>query len=178
MSRHRALATRTVVALSAALTVCAAREARADDQQKSGPWMVNLKLGGGFFTNTGGGKEFVLELDAGRAVIGKAGYVILAPHFQFGDWTVVTIPAGFQYDFELPVKNLYVYPRAVFGYSYLNASGVTVHSFSMTPAVGVKYVLLDGRLNVGAEPFNMPLLFGQGGPYPEYRFNAYAGVNF
>lgn len=178
MSSRRALVHRIAIALAVSLALCAAREARADDNQKSGPWMVNLKVGGGFFTNTGSAKEFVLEIDAGRAVIGKAGYVILAPHFQFGDSTVVTIPAGFQYDFELPVKNLYVYPRAVFGYSYLGGNGASVHSFSMTPAIGVKYVLLDGRLNVGAEPFNMPILFGEGGPYPVYRFNAYAGVNF
>ncbi|APR75815.1 Hypothetical protein A7982_01162 [Minicystis rosea] len=165
-------------ALTAALcTLGAAREARADDVQKSGPWMVNAKLGGGFYTNTGGAKQFVLELDAGYAVIGKSGYVILAPQFQFGDYTVISVAAGFQYDFQL-IKNLYVYPRVTAGYSHLDVSGATANAFVVAPAVGVKYVLLDGRINVGAEPFNMPIQFGTGGPYPVYRFNAYGGVNF
>ncbi len=173
------LACLTLAASAAALAVSlTAPEARADDGQKSGPWMVNLKLGGGFFTNTGGAKEFVIELDAGRAVVGNSGYVVFSPHFSFGDYTVVTIPVGFQWDFEMPVKNLYVYPRAVLGYSYLHVEGATVHSFSLAPAIGVKYVLAGGRVNVGLEPFNMPILFGEGGPFPEYRFNGYAGVNF
>lgn len=170
----------TVAALTAAVALSfAAREAHAEEGQKSGPWMINLKLGGGFFTNTGGAKEFVLELDAGRALVGNNGYILLSPHFSFGDYTVVTIPVGFQWDFQMPLKDLYIYPRATFGYSYLNAGGATLHNFSVAPAVGVKYVLASGRVNVGVEPFNMPILIGgEGGPYPEYRFNAYGGVNF
>ncbi|MFT3772786.1 MAG: hypothetical protein QM820_45940 [Minicystis sp.] len=165
-------------ALTAALfTLGTAGEAHAEEVQKSGPWMINAKLGGGFYTSTGGAKEFVLELDAGYAVIGKSGYVILAPSFQFGDYTVISVMAGFQYDFQL-IKNLYVYPRVTLGFSHIDVSVATSETFAIAPAVGVKYVLLDGRINVGVEPFNMPLQFGSGGPYPVYRFNAYGGVNF
>ena len=150
----------------------------ASDPGKTGPVMLNLKVGGAFGLNVPAA-QFALVLDAGFAVDRARRAYIMAPiQFQISaGGAIIMIPVGFQYDFPLPVKGLYIYPRAFIGYSPIVFAGSpTVHTGVFTPEVGIKYVLKQ-RWNFGFEPFSLPIVFAPGGAIVFYRFLFYAGVN-
>ncbi len=153
---------------------------------KAGPFMANLKLGpaiGVKDANT----QFALELDGGLAVTpDNAGYIVFALQFHFGAGsTGVIVPAGFQYDFALPVPGLFIYPRLLIGYAafFTNVTILAVeysntsNFFALIPEFGVKYVL-QKRWNFGFEPFSLPIFINGNGTAIFYRLMFYAGANF
>lgn len=153
---------------------------------KSGRFMANLKIGpaiGVKDANT----QFALMLDGGYAVTPDGnGYVVLALQFHFaGGTTGVIVPAGFQYDFALPVPGLFIYPRLLLGYAgfFANATILgrdfsrTFNFFAIIPEFGVKYVL-QKRWNFGFEPFSLPIFVNGDGSAIYYRLFFYAGANF
>ena len=151
---------------------------------KIGPVMVNAKIGPQFNFD-GGDPLFAVTLDIGYALVKGNGdgitdgdlYVVAAPQLWIGSNLAIILAGGFQYDIPTPVKGLYVYPRATLGAFILAdpGDGDSGAGFILYPAVGVKYVV-DERINLGMEPFGMPLLFDP--TTANYQFNAYAGVNF
>ncbi|HEX2574508.1 MAG TPA: hypothetical protein VH877_33485 [Polyangia bacterium] len=174
IARYAAIA----LALQCILTSVGHAQGFANDPGKTGPVMLNLKVGGAFGLNASV-NQFALQLDAGFAVDrARRAYIVVPIQFQFSaGTTIIMIPVGFQYDFPLPVKGLYIYPRAMLGYApIVGTGGGVVHAGVFAPEVGIKYVL-NQRWNFGFEPFSLPVLFNQGGTLVFYRFLFYAGVN-
>lgn len=162
----------------------AGAEVMQEPAGKAGPVMLNVKLGPQFNFD-GGDPLFALTLDIGYALLKGNGegltdgdlYVVAAPQLWIGANLGIVLAGGFQYDIPTPVRGLYVYPRATLG-AFLLADpgdGDSGAGFVLYPAVGVKYVVNE-RINLGMEPFGMPLLFDP--TTANYQFNAYAGVNF
>ncbi len=148
---------------------------------------------------------FALVLDFGVAVTpDRNGYLVLPLQFHVHDtgcttvfgqtcvgtvndpWQVVMIPLGFQYDIPIKaVPGLYITPRLVIGYAaYVPDAGNTINAGFIAPEVGAKLVI-KGRLNVGFEPFSLPIFFAPGTPSSgrtfvtvDWRLLWYAGVNF
>lgn len=163
--------------------------------EKVGRFMFNFKVGPAlcaFFSvpklgvsgSCNNSHMGAIVLDLGWSVLpNKNAYLLLPLQFQFRDSVgIITVPIGFQYDFQLPVKGLFVYPRASIGYSVsiasqLNGQTVTSHLGVLTPEFGVKYVF-GGRWNVGAELFSLPIYFNGDGAQIYYRILLYGGVNF
>jgi hypothetical protein len=163
--------------------------------EKVGRFMFNLKLGPalcafysvpklGVSGSCNNAHMGAIVLDFGWSVLpNKNAYLLLPLQFQFRDSIgVITVPVGFQYDVQLPVKGLYVYPRVSLGYSaiiasQLNGQTVTSHFGVLTPEFGVKYVF-GGRWNVGGELFSLPIYFNGDGSQIYYRILLYGGVNF
>jgi hypothetical protein len=160
------------------LAATAHAQSFASDPGKTGPVMLNLKVGPAFGLNAAT-VQFALQLDAGFAVdAARRAYILVPIQFQItGGYSAIMIPVGFQYDFPLPVKGLYIYPRAFIGYSPLVAAGLpTVHAGVIGAEVGIKYVL-NRRWNFGFEPFSLPIIFNRDAAIVFYRFMFYAGVN-
>ncbi|NUP06671.1 MAG: hypothetical protein HOW73_11505 [Polyangiaceae bacterium] len=145
------------------------REARAEGKDKAGRWMANIRLGvaanlGDSFD--GAGRRFYRRA---QAVIspeiavaldrGYHAYLGIIPQFQVGDsFTVINIPLTFQYDIELPVKGLFIYPKVNAGYSHwLEANG---NYFVIEPQVGIKYQF-HKNVHVGGEPLGFPIYIGE-----------------
>lgn len=164
-------------------------------QLKPGPFMFNLKLGAAIgiageravrptlFTTQ---DQFTLVLDFGFAVDrDRNAYLLFPLQFQVNStYSMVMIPFGFQYDIPItPVRGLYLYPRISIGYTAfvdrLGGGGTTSFGVIM-PEFGAKYVFpqLKGRLNVGFEPFGLPIFFRDNVVLLNYRLLWYAGVNF
>lgn len=164
-----------------------ATEVREEPVGKAGPLMANVKVGpsigfGGLPVTA------VLQLDAGYALIKGKGrslfdgdlYAVVSPELQVGSGAVLTLPIGAQYDMPVPIRNVYVYPRAVAGYSAVldpSDDGDSGDAFTIIPAAGVKYLPTEG-INIGFEPFGLPIHLGNGDPGVQYRMMAYAGGNF
>jgi hypothetical protein len=158
---------------------------------KSGPIMLNLKMGGAFGAYYYGpylGHYFVLQTEVGFAVTrDRNGYLILPLTFELAPGAAtIMIPFGFQYDIPLPVPGLYLTPRISAGfaatvldryYAYYGYYGATSLSGVFIPEFGIKYIL-KGRLNFGAEPFSLPILFNGNGVSLQYRVLIYGGINF
>ena len=153
---------------------------------KSGRFMFNFKIGPAFGVYSAGHAGTIV-LDFGWSVLpNKNAYLLIPLQFQFAQgFGSVIIPVGFQYDFQMPVKNLFIYPRLSIGYAAFFGGGATVHTGTFIPEFGAKYVF-RGRWNFGAELFSLPIFFGRVSSFGQnsvstsvfYRMLFYAGVNF
>jgi len=159
-----------------------ATEVRSEPAGKAGPLMANLKAGPSI--GLGGlDATATVQLDVGYALVkGRAGdlYGVVAPEVQVGSGVVLTLPVGVQYDIPVPIRNVYVYPRVVAGYSALldpSDDGDSGDAFTVIPTAGVKFVPTEG-FNLGFEPFGMPIHLGNGDVEVQYRMLAYGGGNF
>jgi hypothetical protein len=123
--------------------------------------------------------QLALQVELGVAITPDGlGSIILPLQLHIvHEPSAVMIPLGFQYDIPLPVKSLYLYPRASLGYAALfNDAGAISHMGVAVPEVGLKYT--PGRFNFGLEPVSLPLLFDGTRVLVTYRVLAYAGVTF
>lgn len=175
----RSMLPKVLVALmAAALLHSHPASALPQGEGKTGPIMLNLKIGpsiGALNVPT----QFALVLDAGYAVDrARNAYVLFPLQFAFSaGLSIIHIPVGFQYDFALPVKGLYIYPRFSIGYAaFVGAGGQTANFGVIIPEVGVKYVL-KRRWNFAFEPFSLPIYFNGNGAAVAYRLLFSAGVN-
>jgi hypothetical protein len=167
---------------------------RGQTVEKNGPFMMNFRGGPAFevgrsdnYPNLSLAGAF--GLDFGFAVSPDwAAYIVLTPNLQFRDsFFNVQIPIGFQYDIRL-TRGLYLYPRASIGYSariftssfdygpFQYYSSRTEHGGILIPEFGLKYVV-NGALNLGFEPFSLPVFFNGDGFSVWYRFMFYIGFN-
>jgi hypothetical protein len=166
--------------------------------EKVGRFMANFKIGPALCayasSNGVGGTcnifhQGSLVLELGWSVLpSKNAYLLFPLQFQFRpSFGAIMVPVGFQYDLALPVKGLFVYPRAFFGYAALISSGpnpisgqtmtVTGHAGVFAPEFGIKYIF-GGRWNAGADLFSLPILFNSTSTQVYYRILLYGGVNF
>jgi hypothetical protein len=160
--------------------------------EKAGPFMMNFRGGPAFgVANADDSLRFLgaVGVDLGFAVSRDYNaYIVLTPNLQFRDsYFNVSIPIGFQYDIRI-ARGLYLYPRATIGYSamiftssfdygpFRYYSSSTVHGGILTPEFGIKYVV-NGRLNLGFEPFSLPIFFNGDGYNIWYRFMFHIGFN-
>lgn len=119
--------------------------------------------------------QFLGGLQFGYAVIPR-GYVVFTPEVKVSDGlTTLSLPFGFQYEFALPVANLYIYPRLVVGYAASFAGG-TFHYGTLAAAAGVKYVLAD-RFYVAVET-GPAVFFNADAASLVLRIAAVGGVGF
>jgi hypothetical protein len=115
-------------------------------------------------------------------------YIILTPQVQAIDnYFNFSFPIGFQYDIRV-ARHFYLYPRASIGYSvmlftsafdyagYRYYAATTVHGGILIPEFGLKYVV-NRSLNLGFEPFSLPVFFNPDGYNIWYRFMFYIGFN-
>jgi hypothetical protein len=63
------------------------------------------------------------------------------------------------------------------GYGRGEAGGGGANAFAIIPEVGIKYVV-NGTVNVGMDPFSMPIGIGSDQTLFWYRLNFHGGVNF
>jgi hypothetical protein len=189
-----------LAALLAAFALCAyAGEAQARrvvyvyerPAEKAGLFMMNFRGGPAFGIANTDSLQFLgaTGVDLGFAVSPDYNaYIILTPQVQFREnYFNFSIPIGFQYDIRL-TRGLYLYPRASIGYSAMvftssfdygpirYYSSSTVHGGILIPEFGLKYVV-NGRLNLGFEPFSLPIFFNGDGYNIWYRFMFYIGFN-
>jgi hypothetical protein len=147
--------------------------------------MLNIKLGPQIGLVKGSSASFALTADLGYAIIKGNGrgiadgdlYVVASPEILVGNPFALLLGGGLQYDIPMPIRGLYIYPRAVIGAGVVvnPGAGSSGAAFVLYPAVGAKYVI-NKRVNLGVEPFGLPMTFGP--TAASYQFNAYAGVNF
>jgi hypothetical protein len=161
-------------------------------REKAGAVMLNVR-GGPVFgaVNTGKDLRFLgsLGLDFGVAVSrDRNAYLTLTPSVLFKpDFYTVMVPLGFQYDIRL-ARGLYLYPRASLGYAaMISTASLELGSFELSarevrhggiavPELGLKFVP-SPRVNIGIEPFSMPIFFDRENHLAWYRLNVYVGVN-
>lgn len=160
--------------------------------EKAGLFMMNFRGGPAFgVANADNSLRFVgaLGVDLGFAVSRDYNaYIVLTPQLQLRDsFFNISLPIGFQYDIRI-ARGLYLYPRASIGYSALiftssfdygpfrYYASTTVHGGILIPEFGLKYVV-NGRLNLGFEPFSLPVFFNGDGYNIWYRFMFYIGFN-
>ena len=155
-----------------------------------------------------GDDYFALVLDFGVALDdGKNAYIVLPLQFQVHDtgstvcpiigqpcfntstsepWQTIMIPLGFQYDIAIKaVPGLYITPRIVAGYAaYVPDVGNTINAGFVMAELGAKLVI-KRRLNLGFEPFSLPIFFAPKTPVSgntfvtvDWRLLWYAGFNF
>jgi hypothetical protein len=144
----------------------------AQGKEKAGRWMFNIRLGaaanlgcGSFHCERGRfaynhSAQFVASPEVAVALDrGYHAYIGIIPMFQVGDdFTIINVPLTFQYDIELPVKGLYIYPKVNSGYSrWLEGDG---NYFNIEPAVGVKYQF-HRHVHAGAEPLGFMFYVGE-----------------
>jgi hypothetical protein len=166
----------------------------------------DIVTGPGNIPSVRGDDFFALVLEFGFAVSSdRNAYLLLPLQFQVHDtgaacpiigqpctfasnqpWQVVMIPIGFQYDIPIKaVPGLYITPRLVGGYAaYIPDVGNTINAGFVAPEIGVKLVI-KRMLNVGFEPFSLPIFFAPGYPSAghtfvtvDWRLLWYAGMNF
>ena len=159
--------------------------------EKNGPFMMNFRGGPAFGVANADNVRFVgaLGVDLGFAVSRDyAAYIVFTPNLQLREnFFHISVPIGFQYDIRI-ARGLYLYPRASIGYSALiytasfdygpfrYYSSSTVHGGILIPEFGLKYVV-NGALNLGFEPFSLPVFFNGDGYNIWYRFMFYIGFN-
>lgn len=179
MRRTKLMATAgALAALALALPSEALAKGGAD---KAGRVMINIKVGPAIAiddtrTQFSVSPEFAVALDKDYNA-----YLGLGPQFQFGDYfTLINIPLFFEYDIELPVKGLYLYPKIGAGLSYWANSYFRrsdEHAyFMLEPAFGVKYQF-HKNVHVGGEPIAIPMYMGNIFA-AQYHFFAYIGFDF
>jgi hypothetical protein len=167
----------SVAAIAWTQTAVAQETAAPDTESiEHGPIMANLKIGPAIgVADFSGDTAFALELEGGYAILGKEGYVTFSPNFSFGTLTLVTLPVGFQYGIQLPVKNLTAYGRATIGVTFATQGGDPAFHFG--PHIGAKYQINE-MFHAGLEPVSLPIYVGNGGVGLQYRILAYAGADF
>ena len=160
--------------------------------EKSGPFMMNFRGGPAFgVANADNNLRFLgaLGVDLGFAVSRDyAAYIVFTPNLQLREnFFHISVPIGFQYDIRV-APGLFLYPRASIGYSALIFTSSfdygpfryyasdTVHGGILIPEFGLKYVV-NGSLNLGFEPFSLPVFFNGNGYNIWYRFMFYIGFN-
>lgn len=159
---------------------------------KAGPVMLNFRGGPAFgVKHAEDDLRFLgaVGMDLGFAVSPDLNaYIVLTPNVMFRPhFANVQVPIGFQYDIRL-ARNFYLYPRGSLGYGALifttdyrwgpfryYAQDV-VHGGMFIPELGLKFVA-NGRLNIGFEPFSMPVFFNGDGYSVWYRFMFFIGGN-
>ncbi len=171
------------VAVSAAALIAVPSEALAVGEEKAGPFMGNLKIGPAIRLDDFP-TQFAMELEiAGALDRDNNAYLGFNPQFQFADhYHIINLTATFQYDIELPVKALYLYPKinaglAIYGITYRGDPGL---AFTLQPEFGIKYQLVKNA-HIGAEPISIPLYIGGnrfgGGFDAQYRLFFYGGFD-
>jgi hypothetical protein len=180
---------RAIVAIM--LTACASW--RVPSAEKSGPLMVNARVGPAIgLHDTGGAGRPAFSTAAGGVELGVAltpdrrGYLIVPLQVQPGLWyAAYMFPVGFEYDFKLSAKGPLLTARLSGGYAlvhkYLYPTQLLDFGFVL-PELGVKYVW-HKRWNFGFDFFSLPIGFGRDDNNVSivgvfYRLALYAGVNF
>lgn len=178
--RRARLAKTAAVAGAAALSWLSPVEARAAGADKAGRVMINVKIGPAIALENDARTQFALSPEFAVALDRKYNaYLGLGPQFQFGDYfTLINIPLFFEYDIELPVKGLFLYPKVNAGLSYW---AYTWHYserafFMLEPVFGVKYQF-HKNVHVGGEPIGIPLYLGKVFA-AQYHLFAYVGFDF
>ena len=174
-------------------------------EKKAGPLMGNFKLAPAVSFGQGGYgfTQFALQLEIAYAVDKKnAAYIGFNPQFQFAWTTIINLTGTFQYDIELPVEGLYLYPKinaglAIFpvgGYGYNGGyngaycydnrgrryycggggGGSASVAFALQPEFGVKYNIKK-NFHVLGEPLSFPIYIGSN-TFAQWRF--WLGVGF
>lgn len=199
-TRRRRLSPLALLLFAAAL-LCGAEQAHAQRRvviyygrpvEKVGLFMMNFRGGPAFgVANYDNSLRFLgaLSLDLGFAVSRDYNaYIVLTPQVQLRDsFFNFSLPIGFQYDIRL-ARGLYLYPRASIGYSaqvftssfvygpFRYYSQSVEHGGILIPELGLKYVV-NGRLNLGFEPFSLPVFFNGENYSIWYRFMFFIGFN-
>ena len=154
--------------LALALVFTATRGSAAD---KAGRFSITAKVGPAIklddsYLQVSAIPEFMVAVDGNYNV-----YFGVAPQLQYtADVTTLNFPATFQYDIELPVDGLYVYPKLSGGASYVLETSRT--SGFIEPALGVKYQAHE-HVHVILEPVGVPLYIGR---YFAAQFHMFVGV--
>lgn len=184
MPRSRSLARAFVVAASMVGALAYAENAEAAGGRKPGPFMANLKIGPAINLDTPpGAHQFALELEFGVALDHAHNlYLSFPPQFQFGsDVITINLPISIQYDVELPVRGLYLYPKFNLGGAIFTGSGVPSAQGALTiqPEFGLKYLIVD-NFHIGFEPISLPMYLGNTHDAfgIQYRLFFYGGANF
>lgn len=166
MRPTQALARATLVAL--ALSSVATPAAAAD---KAGRFSLTAKIGPAIklddsFLQFAGSPEFMIAVDSDYNA-----YLGVNPQFQYtADVLTINVPATFQYDIELPVDGLYVFPKLSGGLSYVLETGRPAGFIE--PAFGIKYQAHE-YVHVVLEPVGVPLYIGR---YFAAQFHIFSGV--
>jgi hypothetical protein len=172
-----------VATLAAAGTLQALEStALAVGEEKAGPFMGNLKIGPAIRLDDIP-TQFAMEVEiAGALDRGNDAYLGFNPQFQFSDGlTTINLTATFQYDIELPVKALYLYPKINAGLAIQAPNrGDAALGFALQPEFGIKYQLVE-HAHIGAEPISIPLYLGNnryiGAVDAQYRLFFYGGFD-
>lgn len=102
-------------------------------------------------------------------------YLGIAGQFQFGDrFTTIAVPLYFQYDIELPVDGLFIYPKVNAGIWYHTQSETA--GFMLEPAFGIKYQA-HKNFHVGGEPIGIPMYMGEGFFAAQYHLYILGGFD-
>ncbi len=162
--RELAAATLLMIALLSVAT-----PVRAAD--KAGRFSVTAKIGPAInlndsFLQFAASPEFLVAVDSDYNA-----YLGVDPQFQYtADVLTINLPATFQYDIELPVDGLYVYPKLSGGLSYVVETGRP--SGFVEPTFGIKYQAHE-YVHVSLEPIGVPLYIGR---YFAAQYHFFAGV--
>lgn len=179
--------TKTLLKIAVAMavsssTMAVATSAFALGEEKAGPFMGNLKIGPAIRLDDLP-TQFAMEVEiAGALDRGNDAYLGFNPQFQFADGiTTINLTATFQYDIELPVKALYLYPKINAGLAIQAPNhGEAGLGFALQPEFGIKYQLVE-HAHIGAEPISIPLYLGNnrylGGVDAQYRLFFYGGFD-
>lgn len=145
-------------ALASAVSVFGA-PSLASAEEKAGPFMANLKIGAAIKADDFS-SQFALSPEFGIALDrDKNFYLGVNPEFQFGDnFTLLNFPVFAQYDIELPVEGLYLYPKVSAGLAYAVQGDIAF--FKLEPMFGVKYQV-SKNFHVGGEPIGVAIYLGR-----------------
>jgi hypothetical protein len=190
MRKPRTLRNLTFALTALGLVIGFAHEAEARvGEKKAGPLMGNFKLAPAVSFGDIGyiDTQFAMELEIAYAVDKKNNaYIGFNPQFQFARFTNINLTGTFQYDIELPVEGLYLYPKINAGLAIFPASsygyycgrfgcgGSTGVAFALQPEFGVKYNIMK-NFHVLGEPLSFPIYIA-GHTFAQWRF--WFGVGF
>lgn len=109
-------------------------------------------------------------------------YFIISPQVQINKEVFQFLfTVGFQYDFPVLVRGLFLVLRGSAGYelSITKQDDVTLlnHYGIVIPELGLKYIV-NSKYNFGFDPVSLPLTFKVAAVQAAYRSMFYAGVNF
>lgn len=150
---------RTALLVTGLLSLLLAIPAEARAADKAGRISGTLKLGPALNvddtrTQFSLSPEIAVALDRDYNA-----YLGLSGQFQFGDrFTTIAVPLFFQYDIELPVDGLFIYPKVNAGIWYWTQAERA--AFLLEPVVGVKYQP-HKNFHVGVEPIGFPLYLSE-----------------
>lgn len=178
-SRSRFTGSRVAVAAVIAIGAFLGSTGEAQAVEKKGPIMLNMKIGPAIKLDDIP-TQFALEVEGAYAFDrAKNAYIGFNPQFQFSDPIItINLPLTFQYDIELPVEGLYLYPKINAGVAIHTGSGDAAAAFALQPEFGIKYQIVD-IAHVGFEPFSLPFYLGQKGNGfdIQYRLFFYGGLD-